>query len=570
MLLVFLCAAGMSAQTGKTLSDEVRQKADIFYYDAVRARLSGKHPEAYQLYTHVLDIDPEHVGANYDLSSYYHLQGNDSLARHSLQSASEADPDNYWVKQALVQLLVSQDKTEEAVTALEEMGASYPDNSEILFMLEEMYQKTGNYQKVIETLDRIELLEGKNEEISTEKYRTYIRMQDEEKAFSAMRQLADEYPNDMRYKVLIGDLYMDAGNYDQAIEEYRKLQKEDPTNVNLLLSLARYYETTHQDSLYQENLMNIVTSESLPEESRLRIMQGLAAQNLFQSAVNDTTKMMALFDQILQKSQENNAMSELYARYLISSNADKARIKPVLHQMLETDPEADIARNQLLGYAIEADDDDEVARLCNTAVEYGSKNPVYYYYLGVVNVRKNRFNNAIESIRKGLGKLEEDSSIDMIVNMYAILGDCYHKTGRNTQAFECYDSCLLYKPNEALVLNNYAYYLSLEKRNLDKAEQMSAKAIELVKKNPTYIDTYAWVLFQQGKYAEAKVYIDEVLTLVGDSLTKDDATLLEHTGDIYFKCGYKQKALDYWNRARQLGGGSALLERKIKKKKYIE
>ena len=567
---MFLCAAFAKAQKGDALPEGVRQKADVFYYDAVRARLAGKHAEAYQLYAHVLELDPAHVGANYDLSSYYHLQGNDSLASHSLQEASHADPDNYWVKQALVQLLVSQDKNDEAVTALEEMAASYPDNSEILFMLEDMYQKTGNYKKVIETLDRIELLEGKNEEISTEKYRTFIRMHDEEKAFAAMRQLAEEYPNDMRYKVLIGDLYMDAGKYDQAYQEYQKLQKEDPVNVHLLLSLARYYETQHLDSLYQENLISIVTSESLPEESRLRIMQGLAAQNLFQAQVNDTTKMIALFDHILQKPQENNAMPELYVRYLISSNADKNRIKPVLHQMLETDPEADIARNQLLSYAIDEDNDNEVERLCNTAVEYGSKNPVYYYYLGVVNVRKNRFNQAIEATRKGLGKLEDRSSVDMIVNMYAILGDCYHRTGRNQQAFECYDSCLLYKPNEALVLNNYAYYLSLEKRNLDKAEQMSAKAIELVKDNPTYIDTYAWVLFQQQKYAKAKVYIDEVLNLLGDSITKEEATLMEHAGDIYFKCGYKLKAFDYWNKAKSLGGGSALLERKIKKKKYIE
>jgi tetratricopeptide (TPR) repeat protein len=110
----------------------------------------------------------------------------------------------------------------------------------------------------------------------------------------------------------------------------------------------------------------------------------------------------------------------------------------------------------------------------------------------------------------------------------------------------------------------------LEKRELEKAERMASKAIELEKDNATYIDTYAWVLFQQQKYAEAKVYIDQVLNIVGKEPDKDDATLIEHAGDIYSQCGFKDKALEYWKQAQGLGVKSKTLERKIKKKKYIE
>ena len=563
-------ALRMTAQsTTDSGSLALREKADAFYYDAVKERLAGNHAEAYQLYVHTLELCPDHVGANYDISSYYHIAGDDSLAMNSLQRATQADANNYWARQALVQLYMSEDKTSEAIRELEQLAKAYPQNSQLLFMLEELYLKTENYAKSVETLDRIELLEGKNQELSTEKFRIYTLMKDDQKAFEEMRELAEEYPNDVKYQVLIGDLYLDEEKYDEAMAVYSKIQEVEPYNINLLMSLAKYYEKTDQQELYMENLMKIVTNEALPDDTRLRVMQGIAAQNLF-GQVNDTLKVMSLFDKIMELPQENTDIEELYARYLISSEVSKEKIKPVLYKMLDTDPEADIARNQLLSYAIEEDNDDDVMRLCKTAVDYSSKNPLYYYYLGVCYLRHSKYEESIEANRKGLERLEDDSNLDMIVNMYGILGDCYHRTGRNQQAYECYDSCLLYHPDDALILNNYAYYLSLENKNLDKAEQMSSKAIELKKDDPNYIDTYAWILFMQRRYEEAKTYIDKAVELTGKELKKSDSVLIEHAGDIYFKCGLKAEAQKYWEQAGKLGGGSKLLQKKIKKRKYIE
>ena len=123
-----------------------------------------------------------------------------------------------------------------------------------------------------------------------------------------------------------------------------------------------------------------------------------------------------------------------------------------------------------------------------------------------------------------------------------------------------------------MVLNNYAYFLSLDKKDLERAEEMSAKSLKLEPDNPTYLDTYAWILFQQKRYAEAQVYIDSVLVLLGDSLTADDANLLEHAGDIYYKAGNKSRALDLWKQALELSGDkpSEALEQKVRKRKYIE
>ena len=128
----------------------------------------------------------------------------------------------------------------------------------------------------------------------------------------------------------------------------------------------------------------------------------------------------------------------------------------------------------------------------------------------------------------------------------------------------------MYRPDDAMVLNNYAYYLSLEKRELDKAEEMSRRSLEKEGTNHTYLDTYAWILFQQKKYAEAKVYIDSVLVLAGDSLTDDDYNIIEHAGDIYAMNGLTAQAVGYWQQSYDMGNRSVTLQKKLKKKKYVE
>ena len=120
----------------------------------------------------------------------------------------------------------------------------------------------------------------------------------------------------------------------------------------------------------------------------------------------------------------------------------------------------------------------------------------------------------------------------MRVNMYALMGDLYHRLGDDDKAFAAYDSCLVYKTNDAMVLNNYAYYLSLKKKDLKRAEEMSRQANELEPDNATYLDTYAWVLYQQKRYAEAKQYMDKVVELMKEDEEEMSDDVKEHIEKI--------------------------------------
>ena len=149
------------------------------------------------------------------------------------------------------------------------------------------------------------------------------------------------------------------------------------------------------------------------------------------------------------------------------------------------------------------------------------------------------------------------------------MGDLLHEKGFMQEAFAAYDSCLQWKPDNIPCLNNYAYYLSLQGKDLPKAEQMSYRTVKAEPNSSTYLDTYAWILFMQGRYEEARIYIDQAVK----NATTHSVVITEHAGDIYYMNNEPEKGLEYWQKALEMADEDddcALLQRKIKLKKYIE
>ena len=146
------------------------------------------------------------------------------------------------------------------------------------------------------------------------------------------------------------------------------------------------------------------------------------------------------------------------------------------------------------------------------------------------------------------------------------IGDIYYQMGQLDQAYKAYDEALKYNDKNVVVLNNYSYFLSLEKKDLKKAERMSAQCIKLEPDNATYLDTYAWIFFVQGNYTLAKIYIESALE---KDKTKS-AELVDHYGDILFMNGDKEKAVEQWKKAKEMGKDSEILNRKIAEQQYIE
>lgn len=503
-------------------------KFDYIFQEALRQKLDNKFDAAIDLFDYCRQLDPHSGAVLYELAELYRYVKNDSLAIRSLEQACKLYPSNYWYKDKLVSLYLENRRNDEALKTAEEMARLFPEKSEVLMMLLELYERKNDYAKMVDVLDKIEVKEGKSEKLSMEKFRLYVQMNDEKRAFEEMQALADEYPNDQRYQVVIGDLYLDAGKKEEALKQFKQVEAQDPENMTLLLSLVNYYHQEGDNVRYQEYLSKLLTNKDVDDATRVRMLGVLVRENLTNES--DSTQLMELFDQVLELPQEQTDILELKVRYMFTKQMPAEEVKPCLQKILDIDPEHDWARQRLLGFAVEANNTSDVVSVCKPAVDYHSENPVFYYYLGVAYFQQQEKQNALEMFRGGLDRIEnaddETVKLPIRVNSYALMGDIYHQLGQDEKAFQSYDSCLVYKQNDAMVLNNYAYYLSLKKKDLQRAEEMSRLSNELEPDNATYLDTYAWVLFQQKRYEEAKQYMDKVVELMerdGEEMSDDVA-----------------------------------------------
>ena len=556
------------------LTYEQRRKYDYYFLEAVRMKQKGEYDAAFELYRHCLDIYPGSAATLYEISQFYMVLGQEEKSEQALKQAVRSDESNFWYKQTLAAYYQSKRDLPKAIAVYEDMAHQFPSRLEPLMALIELYNQTKSYQEVIKTLNRLEELDGKSEQISMEKFRMYLLMNNQEQAFQEIESLSKEYPYDMRYKTILGDVYLNNGHPQEAYDTYQKILKEEPGYAPALLSMASYYQKTGQDSLYHVQLDTILLNEDVESATKMDIMRQLIVQS--EQTTKDSTQIVSLFNEILKRPQQNADLAMLCAQYLITKRMEKESV-PVLYQVLALDPENKPARLQLLSYAIRDNNLDEVIKVASPALEYNPDAMEFYYYLGLAYYQKEDTDKALDVFQKGVKQVNAKSDKAIVSDFYAILGDLYHSKEMKAEAYAAYDSSLVYNPNNIATLNNYAYYLSVERKHLDKAEEMSYRTVKAEPENATYLDTYAWILFEKERYTEARIYIEQALKNGGDS----SRVIVEHCGDIYYKLGEKEKALEYWKKADGMevstDDGSTppteaeikRLKRKIALKRYI-
>lgn len=557
-----------------TLSFEQRRKYDYYFLEAVRMKEKGQYDAAYELYKHCLDIYPSSGAALYEISQFYMYLGQEEKGEQALKQAVRSDESNFWYKQTLASYYEQKMNLPKAIAVYENMAEQFPARLEPLMSLVDLYNRTKSYQNVIYTLNRLEELDGKSEQISMEKFRMYLLMGKQDSAFVEIENLSKEYPYDLRYQTILGDVYLNNDKPNEALAVYQRILKEEPDYAPAVLSMASYYQKTGQDSLYQLQLDTILMNDDVASDTKMELMRQCILQS--EQTTKDSMQIVSLFRRILERPQQNADLAMLCAQYMITKNMKKESV-PVLEQVLSLDPENKPARLQLLSYAIQDNELDEVVRIAKSALEYHPEALEFYYYLGVAYYQKEELDEALDVFTRGVKQVNEKSDKGVVSDFYAILGDIYHQKGRADEAYAAYDSSLVYNPDNIGTLNNYAYYLSIEKKNLDKAEEMSYRTVKAEPDNDTYLDTYAWILFEKGRYTEARIYIEQALRNGGEK----SRVIMEHCGDIYYMLGEKDKALEYWKKAdamEKVEEGETppteqeikRLKQKIRLKKYVE
>ncbi|MBD9109413.1 tetratricopeptide repeat protein, partial [Bacteroides nordii] len=421
LLCALLVSCGTSRQGGKkqrkgvktqvVLTPEQQRKYDYFFLEASRLKMQNDYGAAFDLLQHCLSINPNASSALYEISQYYMFLKQVPQGQAALEKAVENDPDNYWYSQALASLYQQQNEKEKAIGLLETMATRFPGKRESLFALLDLYNQQEDYGKVIGTLDRLEEIMGKNEQLTMEKFRIYLQMKDDKSAFREIENLVKEYPMDMRYQVILGDVYMQNGKKQEAYDIYQKVLATEPDNVMAHFSLASYYEQTGQQDLYKQQLDSLLMNKKVPADTKLNVMRQVIAQN--EQATADSTKVISLFDRILQQDPDDDQIPMLYSQYLWAKNMKEASV-PVLERVVQIDPANKAARLMLLEVAVQKNDFEQVIKICEPGVEATPEALEFYFYLAIGYSQAERNDEVLAICQKALANATNDSKKEVL------------------------------------------------------------------------------------------------------------------------------------------------------------
>jgi tetratricopeptide (TPR) repeat protein len=347
----------------------------------------------------------------------------------------------------------------------------------------------------------------------------------------------------------------------RAMEMYQMILKIEPDNAMVHLMLSDYYGHQKQPEKAFEEMKLAFNNAGL--EIEVKIKQLLPYYS--NAEYNDTIKSQA-FDllEILEKTHPKEAMAfSIYGDFLYRDKKFK-EAKDKYKKAVELDKDKQSIWIQLLFVESQVNDYQAMLTDSKEAMELFPNEPTTFFFNGVANLQLGDNKTAIKSLEKGVDLVVDNKTFEG--QFYANLGDAYYRDKQMGKSDSAYEKALEINPKDTYVLNNYSYYLSLRNVDLDKAETMSRQANELEPENGNSQDTYAWILYAQKKYLDAKLWIEKAIVNGGDK----NPVILEHYGDILFKLNEKNKALEYWIKAKDAGKGSDFLEKKINEKTLFE
>lgn len=535
-----------------------------FYDEAVKQQSLGNYDAAYELLVHCRNIAPNAAAVHFSLSTFDDGLNSKQMAIADIRRAAELDPQNPTYQERLAMTYVATKDYTNAIKSYEKLYSANPERTDVLEILLKLYAEVKNAEKMISTVERMEIAEGVSERTVLTKMHIYSLQGKKKEEYNTLKNFVDRYPNDLSYQVMMGNWLLSNGKKKEAMDLFQKVQKVDPENGLVKLSMIDYYRAEKCDSIANRMEENLLLAQNTSTETKISLLRNVISYS--ENHGSDSTRVISLFGKILAQKQKTADVAEMYVAYLSLKKMPQDSIVAGLKRVLDIAPDNKGARLQLVQTLWDKVDMDEIISICKPAIEYNPDEMAFYYFLGFAYVQKGEDDKALDVLRKGVAQAKDTSEPSLVSDMYSYIGDILHERGAVDESYAAYDSCLQWKEDNVGCLNNYAYWIGESGGDLAKAEEMSYKTVKAEPNNSIFLDTYAWILFHEKRYSEAQIYIEQALA--NDS-TKS-AVYFEHAGDIYIMLGMGDKALDMWKKAIDNGAeNKALVERKIKLKKYI-
>lgn len=540
-------------------ADEVRFK--YFYVEGIKNYMLKNYSKAHEMLEFCLDIKPKSAATLFHLSKVFYENKDFSNAVLFAQSAIKYNSANVWYKMHLVNVYLEVEKYDEAAELLQILIKQNPQNEEIYFTLTRLYYYTEDYTGALSTLNRLEKQSGYSNEIGDFKIKIYNKTLDYDKVIEELEILIEQNPGNISYHGLLAEYYFQKGYFDRAQKLYETLETIAPNDPRSLISAAFFYFDTQQYEKAYSVQTKAFANKNADVNSKLRLFY--KNRQLENEKVYTEQAILDLLDILSNTHPKNAAIREIRLQYLLK-NEDKEESRQQILEIIDKDKSNFELWKQLLLIDSQLNDYQSIISHAEQALVYYPNQSIIYYFLGFAYAKTKQYEEAIQQLEISLQYLIDDPKFEQDIQL--LLAESYFKNQQTEESFKIFDKILKVNPANTLALNNYSFYLSLEKKNLDKAVKMAKLANELVINNANFLDTYAWALFQSKHYLEALRVIEKAIKKGGNK----SPTITEHYGDILSVLKQRDRALEQWKQSKKLGNNSKLLQQKIDEQKYIE
>lgn len=537
--------------------------------DSLRAR---------ELFQAAIRHDSTYAPAYYELATNGMFSSPDEavgLAR----TAYRLDSTNRWYHQFYGQMLLYAQRYGEALDVYRRLTTDNPKDPDNYRLLAALYEQQQEPYIALATLDSAEMRFGRIPLLSAMKRRLLITTKQTDKAIAEAKALVESAPYDAEHHVALAELYAISNKDSLARASYDRAIQADSTDVNTLMSLADFYNDRHDFRALLAVNKRLFQSDALPLDAKVRRFEVLTSDTRFYREyypqLNDLATTLAI------RYPNDKPVVELFGKHLIASGElDRALELYKLHTR-DVPPVEDYYR-WVIDIESYRQRPDSVNLYVNRALTLFPERIDFHMAKGNVLNYSGKHPEAIRAYRESLRFATTDSLRSAI---WGLIGDAWHQKAESTlsdttarktpvnglagatgaarkamkECYKAYERSLAYNKDNVLVLNNYAYFLSLDGQYLEKALAMASRAIALSASNPTYLDTYAWVLFQLGRTAEARKIMQQAIALD----RQKNSELMLHYGDILEALGERSMAETYWRKALENGADADQISRRF-------
>jgi Tfp pilus assembly protein PilF len=510
----------------------------------------------------VLSMNPNNDAAYFYLAKVA-IEDNDYVAGEAyIKEAISKDSSNFWYKDFLGKLYAFTKRADDAILVYENLLKEFPSKTDIYYNLINLYLNNNNLEKADSTLDKIERIFGKSEAIGMTKFNIFRIKNDWNGALNYLINFDNGF-NSAAIETIIGDLYSDRFKDTLAIKYYQKALDNEPNFPLALYGLSEIYRTQNNSEMFFKNSYPLFSNPDINSKIKSDYVKQIMQNQRF--VLSNKPQMDSLIDAFTASSPLDTLANYTGAIYYAQTgNPDKC-IK-LLKKNFDLYPDNKETSLNYLSYIYSTEDWKLLAEESDKMIKL-FPNEVYPTQLYAISMfQLKNFEESAKALEKQRDLAIKTNDTSALLLAYSLLGDTYHELKQPSKTFNYYKKALSIDPLYLPVLNNYAYYLSLEKKSLKKAYKMSAITVEKEPDNPTYLDTFGWILYLMNKPIEAKAHFKHAMLYGG----KEHAAILDHYAEVLYKLKEYDLAFIYWDQANEKDPSLNIMEKVKLRKKEID